>query len=235
MLRDECGDLADVGSTVEIFRGLADLNQSLRCGVAVVVRHSQQQSHDVVAHCYGQVRGHPKVDQRQLRIFARRSGNSRGSRFVLRFDQRGRAWPHRPTSIIGDGFSGRSRILTPGQNHEDISWMRIGVEVTAVRYLLQVRVGELVGQLGEVVIDPANGRDLDDLDALDSLGREDLVRGVCVDDARNQNVRKRGQRFSERSRIARLCSVIELVDQRALDLLHDADQIDARARRGMLG
>ena len=33
----------------------------------------------------------------------------------------------------------------------------------------------------------------------------------------------------------RFGAVIELVDQRALQLLHDTDQVDARSRRGMLG
>src|SRR3954469_3913482 len=97
----------------------------------------------------------------------------------------------------------------------------------AVSYLLQIRVRKLLGQRLEVVLDAADWRNRVDLDAANALGGEDAVRRVRIDDARNQNVRECRQRFSERRGVARLGPVIELVDQCFLDLLDDANQVDA--------
>ncbi len=52
---------------------------------------------------------------------------------------------------------------------------------------------------------------------------------VRVDDARNQDVRELREISSERRCIARFGSVIQLIAQRSLDLLHDADHVDALA------
>src|SRR5947209_2923 len=112
--------------------------------------------------------------------------------------------------------------------------MRIGVEMSAVGDLLQVRVRELVGERREVVLDPAHWRDRIDLDPLYTLGGEDFVRRVSVDHARDQDVRERRERPPKGGGIARFGAVIELVNERTLDLLHDPDQIDARARRSVL-
>ena len=112
--------------------------------------------------------------------------------------------------------------------------MRIGVEVSAVGDLLQVGVRKLFGQDAEVIVDTADRWNVADLHAADALGSEHPVRRVGVDYARNQDVRKSRQRLSELRRITRLGAVIELVGERALDLLYDTDQIDARPRRGVL-
>ena len=85
---------------------------------------------------------------------------------------------------------------------------------------------ELLGDVREIVLDAADRRDLADLDAPDSLRGENLVGGVSVDHARDQDVRESRQCFPELRRIARLGAVIELVDESPLDLLHDTDEID---------
>ena len=133
------------------------------------------------------------------------------------------------------GSSWCAGVVPAGQNDEDVARMRIGVKVATVRNLLQVGMREFVGELGEIVFDPADRRNLVDLDAPDALGGEHLVRRVGIDDARNQNVGECRQSFAELSRVTSLGAIVQLVDQRALDLLHHANQVDARARRCVFG
>src|SRR5206468_4018150 len=121
------------------------------------------------------------------------------------------------------------------QHDEDVAGMWVGVKVTGVGYLLEVRVRELLGERSEVVLDAADRGNLVDLDAFDPLGGENAVRRVRVDDARNQNMRELGQGFPEGRGIPGLSAVIELVDQRALHLLDDADEIYSAASGSVLG
>src|SRR5712671_5460379 len=105
----------------------------------------------------------------------------------------------------------------------------------AVGDLVEVGLRELFRQLAEFVFDSGDGRNRIDLYALDALGGENLVRGVGIDDARNQDVGKSREGLPERCHVSRFGAVVELVDQRSLQLLHDTYQIDARPRRRMVG
>ena len=113
--------------------------------------------------------------------------------------------------------------------------MRIGVEVPVDRDLLEVRLGELLGQRPEVVLDARHLRDVVDLDAADALHRQHFLRRVRLDDARDEQARESRQRAPERRRVARLDPVVELVDERHLELLDDADEIDALAGARVIG
>jgi len=86
--------------------------------------------------------------------------------------------------------------------------MRIGVEVTGHADLMQVRMRELLGEAGEVVIDPGDRRNLADLHAAYSLAGEDLVSRVRVDHARNQYVRKCGESSAKSCRVSGFSPVI---------------------------
>ena len=121
------------------------------------------------------------------------------------------------------------------QDDEDVAGMRIGMEVSRHRDLIEVRARKLVGERREIVIDPRDRRNLVDLDTAHALHRENLVRRVRVDDARNQDVRKTCQVAAECCSVARFGPVVELVGQRPLQLLNDANHVHALAGARVLG
>src|ERR1051326_8098160 len=68
---------------------------------------------------------------------------------------------------------------------------------------------------------------------MNALGGEYLVRRVALDDSRDEYSRKFGEGATERGRVAGLDAVIQLVGERALELLDDADHVDALANLGV--
>src|SRR5437868_3177521 len=113
--------------------------------------------------------------------------------------------------------------------------MRIGVEMSRYRDLIQIRARKFLSQFGEIVIDARDRRNFIDLHAAHALGRQNFVRRVCVDDSWNENVRKSRERSTESRGVAGFGSVIELVTQRTLHLLHDPDHIDSLTSSCVLG
>src|SRR5437660_12243032 len=89
--------------------------------------------------------------------------------------------------------------------------MRIGVKVPVDRDLLEVGARELVGDRLEIVIEPRERRDLGDLYATHAVGREDALRRVRLDHARNEEPRELGERAPERRSVAGVDAGIQLV------------------------
>src|SRR6476660_3849817 len=85
------------------------------------------------------------------------------------------------------------------------------------------------------MIDPGNRRNLADLDSANPLQRENLMRRVSVDHARNQNVRKSCQCSPESRSVTRFSAIVELIAQRGLQLLYHTDHVDSLAGGCMLG
>ena len=59
------------------------------------------------------------------------------------------------------------------------------------------------------------------------------MRRVAFDHTRYQDAWEFGERPAERRGVARLDAIIQLVGQRSLELMDDADQVDAGARLRM--
>ena len=130
----------------------------------------------MIAHRSGEVRGHAEVDQRELGIVWQGHVDGCRSGFILRLDQRGRARTHYLPAIINRQFGGSARIVAPRKDDEHVSGMRIGVEVSAVGDLLEVRLRELFRQLAEFVLDPAMGG----IESIFTPLMRSVVRTLCV-------------------------------------------------------
>ena len=78
-------------------------------------------------------------------------------------------------------------------------------------------------------------RDRIDLDPANPLHRQHALRRVALDHAWHEQPGELGERAAEVGGVARLDPVIQLVGERALELLDDADHVDAASGFGMRG
>jgi hypothetical protein len=122
-----------------------------------------------------------------------------------------------------------------GQQHEHVPRVRVRVEVPVDGDLLEVRARQLVGERREVVLQAGERRDAADLHAAHALGRQHPLGAVRLHDARHEHARELGQGAPERRRVARLDAVVQLVRERALELLHHADHVDPHPGRRVRG
>ena len=77
--------------------------------------------------------------------------------------------------------------------HEDIAGMRIGMPDSVDADLLEIRAGERGGEVGVVVIDDLQRRQLRNLAAAHQLRRQHARGGHVVDDRRDRDLRELGE------------------------------------------
>ncbi len=97
------------------------------------------------------------------------------------------------------------------------------------RDLLEVAACELLRHRAEVVLDAGELMNGIDLHAAHALRGEHPVCRVRIDDLGDEQPRELRERAPEDRRVAGLDAVVELIDERALELLDDADHVDALA------
>src|SRR5204863_9040610 len=103
------------------------------------------------------------------------------------------------------------------------------------RDLFQIGARQLDCDRMKIVLEARQRRDRVEFRAANALIRQHSLRGIRLDDPRNEYSWKLGQGSTKRCRVARLDAIVQLVGQRALELLYDADHVDPRTGRGALG
>ena len=76
------------------------------------------------------------------------------------------------------------------------------------------------------MVEPCEWRNLADLHSANAFGGEHAFRRVGLHDLGHQQSRELRQRAAEERHVARFDSIVQLVGERALELLHDADHVD---------
>ncbi len=121
------------------------------------------------------------------------------------------------------------------EEDEDVPRVRVGVEVPVDRDLLEVGARELVHHRLEVVLQPRERRDGLHPHAADPLRGEDALGAVGPDHAGHDDALVLCQVAPEERGVPRLGAVVQLVGQRALELLHHAHHVHPLAGGGVPG
>jgi hypothetical protein len=98
----------------------------------------------------------PRVD-RQSDVDVVRLGSGVPLRLCLHAGQRRHRASRHATPIERLRLGRRERILAIGENDEHVAGMRVGVEMTVDRDLLQIRARQLVRDGMKVVLEPREG------------------------------------------------------------------------------
>lgn len=223
------GDVACIPPAVEVRQGIAQLDERLGRVVAAIVRQRHQQVHDLLAHPRGEPRRHAEVDHGELHVGHGHGIGGRGLRALLdALDGRQRP-PGRQPAVARLQLGGRERVLGFGEDDEDVPGVRVGVKVAVDDDGLEVRASELLGERREVVLDAHQRAHVVDLQPLHVLGGEHALGGVPLHHLGDEQAGELGERPAQRRRVAGLDAVVQLVEQRALQLADDAQHVDARA------
>src|SRR6185503_4649941 len=114
--------------------------------------------------------------------------------------------------------------------HHDVGGVRVGMEEAVPEDHVHLRLGDQIGEPPPLLQRVRLGVEVPKLHALEELQREHARARVAPEDARNSHMRMPGEVAVELLGVARLHAVIELLADRARELVHERGGVDELER-----
>ena len=124
--------------------------------------------------------------------------------------------------------------IRSGREHEDVRRVRVAVEEAVAEDHRHPRLGDQVREPAALLERPRVELEVGELDAVEELERQHARARVAPVDARHRDVRMAGEVAVERVGVAGLLAVVELLPDRARELVDDLARVDEVERADAL-